>query len=57
MNAEFLGPEFPFVSKIKNDHIMNILIKMEVDSLRKEKKSFLNYQKKSINILNLNLLN
>ena len=46
MKSEILGPEFPVVSKIKNDHIMNILIKMEVDSLRKEKKKLFKLSKK-----------
>ena len=46
MKSEILGPEFPVVSKIKNNHIMNILIKMEVESLRKEKKKLFKLLKK-----------
>ncbi len=46
MKSEILGPEFPVVSKIKNNHIMNILIKMEVKSLRKEKKKLFELLKK-----------
>lgn len=46
MKSEILGPEFPVVSKIKNEYIMNILIKMELESLRKEKKKLYKLSKK-----------
>ena len=46
MSSEILGPEFPVVSKIKNNHIMNILIKIDNESLRKEKKSLFKLSQK-----------